>query len=87
MSDIFLPGDGKTAHVDTFARDNLPPTDQWAQMDYSKLPELAAYPDRFNVAEELVDKARFVRITNAGLVESHPHDVVITREAPNYPGV
>jgi IMP dehydrogenase len=37
--------------------------------------------------EELVDKARFVRITNAGLVESHPHDVMITREAPNYPGV
>jgi IMP dehydrogenase len=36
---------------------------------------------------ELVEKARFVRITNAGLIESHPHDVVITREAPNYPGV
>lgn len=30
-------------------------------------------------------KARFVRITNAGLQESHVHDVVITREAPNYP--
>jgi len=27
-----------------------------------------------------------VRITNAGLVESHPHDVMITKEAPNYPG-
>jgi IMP dehydrogenase len=25
-----------------------------------------------------------VRITNAGLIESHPHDVTITREAPNY---
>ncbi len=31
------------------------------------------------------NKARFVRITNAGLQESHVHDVVITREAPNYP--
>jgi IMP dehydrogenase len=28
--------------------------------------------------------ARFVRVTNAGLQESHPHDVQITREAPNY---
>lgn len=28
--------------------------------------------------------AKFVRITNAGVVESHPHDVTITREAPNY---
>jgi IMP dehydrogenase len=34
---------------------------------------------------ELQKKARFVRITNAGLSESHVHDVTITREAPNYP--
>jgi len=34
---------------------------------------------------ELKAKARFVRITNAGLKESHVHDVTITREAPNYP--
>ena len=34
--------------------------------------------------EELQNKARFVRITSAGLRESHPHDVVITKEAPNY---
>ena len=34
---------------------------------------------------ELHDKAQFVRITNAGLAESHVHDVAITREAPNYP--
>jgi IMP dehydrogenase len=33
---------------------------------------------------ELTDKARFVRITAAGLRESHVHDVIITREAPNY---
>ncbi len=31
-------------------------------------------------------KAQFVRITGAGLRESHVHDVTITREAPNYPG-
>jgi len=29
-------------------------------------------------------EAKFVKITNAGVVESHPHDVFITREAPNY---
>ncbi len=34
---------------------------------------------------ELQKRARFVRITNAGLSESHVHDVTITREAPNYP--
>ncbi len=28
--------------------------------------------------------AKFVRITSAGMIESHPHDVSITREAPNY---
>jgi IMP dehydrogenase len=31
------------------------------------------------------ERARFVRITGAGLSESHVHDVAITREAPNYP--
>ena len=35
--------------------------------------------------EELQERARFVQITNAGLKESHVHDVAITREAPNYP--
>ncbi|MFM9829271.1 MAG: IMP dehydrogenase [Sphingomonas sp.] len=35
--------------------------------------------------EELQARARFVRITGAGLKESHVHDVTITREAPNYP--
>jgi IMP dehydrogenase len=33
---------------------------------------------------ELRQKARFVRITNAGLRESHVHDVIVTQEAPNY---
>jgi len=34
--------------------------------------------------ESLHEKARFVRITGAGLKESHPHDIYITKEAPNY---
>ncbi|HUO88890.1 MAG TPA: IMP dehydrogenase [Rhizomicrobium sp.] len=36
--------------------------------------------------DELHRKAKFVRVTGAGLRESHVHDVVVTREAPNYPG-
>ncbi|QZT34310.1 IMP dehydrogenase [Caldalkalibacillus thermarum TA2.A1] len=34
--------------------------------------------------EDLIENGRFIRITNAGLRESHPHDVQITKEAPNY---
>jgi IMP dehydrogenase len=34
--------------------------------------------------QELRDNARFIRITSAGLRESHPHDVQITKESPNY---
>jgi IMP dehydrogenase len=33
---------------------------------------------------DLQRKGRFVRMTNAGLRESHPHDIIITKEAPNY---
>jgi IMP dehydrogenase len=34
--------------------------------------------------EQLRTKSALVRITNAGLIESHPHDIIITKEAPNY---
>lgn len=34
--------------------------------------------------EELREKSRFVRVTNAGVVESHPHDILVTKESPNY---
>lgn len=37
-----------------------------------------------NNIEELKKKGQFVKITGAGLMESHPHDIVISREAPNY---
>ncbi|WP_182085883.1 IMP dehydrogenase [Aureimonas sp. ME7] len=36
--------------------------------------------------EDFRERATFVRISNAGLRESHAHDVTITRESPNYPG-
>jgi IMP dehydrogenase len=45
-----------------------------AGMGYAGAPDLHA----------LRTQTRLIRITNAGLVESHPHDVIITREAPNY---
>ena len=44
-----------------------------AGMGYCGAPDLAT-----------LRKAKFVKITAAGMVESHPHDVAITREAPNY---
>ena len=34
--------------------------------------------------DELRERAQFIRITSAGLRESHPHDILITKEAPNY---
>ncbi len=34
---------------------------------------------------EMWEKARFVRITSSGMTESHPHDLMITNESPNYP--
>jgi IMP dehydrogenase len=34
--------------------------------------------------EILQEKAQFVKITNAGMNESHPHNIIITRESPNY---
>ena len=36
-----------------------------------------------NTIQEL-HNAKFTRITNAGVLESHPHDITITSEAPNY---
>jgi len=43
----------------------------------------------YNGAKDISDfqkKAQFVRITGAGIKESHPHDVAILKEAPNYRG-
>ena len=45
-----------------------------AGMGYCGAPDLA----------RLRESARFVRLTSAGLQESHVHDVIITKEAPNY---
>jgi IMP dehydrogenase len=34
--------------------------------------------------QSLWERAHFIRITSAGMKESHPHDVTITKESPNY---
>ncbi len=34
--------------------------------------------------EDLREKSRFVRVTHAGVIESHPHDILVTKESPNY---
>ena len=47
----------ESAHVDTFCRDNLPPRELWPDMDYTRLPALAALPPRLNCAAELLDRA------------------------------
>ena len=36
--------------------------------------------------DELRERARFIRTTSAGMRESHPHDITITKESPNYSG-
>jgi 2-aminobenzoate-CoA ligase len=46
---------GKSAHVDTFCRDNLPPADLWPRMNFGSLPELD-YPSQLNCATELLDR-------------------------------
>jgi len=45
-----------------------------AAMGYCGCPDIKTFKE----------KTRFIRVTPAGVKESHPHDVVITREAPNY---
>ncbi|MFZ2761436.1 MAG: IMP dehydrogenase, partial [Trichococcus flocculiformis] len=34
--------------------------------------------------QELRENAQFIKMSGAGLIESHPHDIQITKEAPNY---
>ena len=38
----------------------------------------------FQTIEEFRERTRFVRVSSASLIESHPHDIQITKEAPNY---
>ena len=51
------PGDGKTAHIDRFVLDNLPPKALWPVMDFSAMADGIRYPDRLNCAAALLDQA------------------------------
>ncbi len=56
MTDGKIPGGVPSAYSDTYARDLLPPVDQQPVFDFSGTPELAAYANHINVAEELLDR-------------------------------
>src|SRR5947207_1439490 len=47
---------GRSAHVDSYVRDQLPPAADWPAIDFSGLPALAAYPPQINAAAELLDR-------------------------------
>ena len=63
-----------TAHLDGYARGQLPPQALWPRMDYAVLPELAAYPAHLNAAVELLD--RMVEDGNADRPALHFGDQV-----------
>ena len=48
------------------------------------LIRMDCHPTATMIADELQEKGQFVKITAASLKESHPHDIQITKEAPNY---
>ncbi|MBN1660682.1 MAG: IMP dehydrogenase [Anaerolineae bacterium] len=78
-------GDGK--HVPEGIEGQVPYKGSLAEYVFQLMGGLRAgmgYVGAANLAE-LREKARFVRITHAGLIESHPHGVIVTKEAPNYP--
>lgn len=84
-----------TGHAVRAERDKLVPEGVEGQVPYrGKLSDVTyqmmgglrsgmGYVGAANLAE-LHQKAHFVRITNAGLLESHPHGILVTKEAPNY---
>ena len=45
---------------------------------------MGAYPEEYLIWKELQEKGKFYRVTAAGLREARPHDITITKEAPNY---
>jgi IMP dehydrogenase len=78
-------GDGK--HVPEGIEGQVPYKGSLAEYVFQLMGGLRSgmgYVGAANLAE-LRQKARFVRITHAGLIESHPHGVIVTKEAPNYP--
>jgi IMP dehydrogenase len=85
--DRYGSGQGKGKHVPEGIEGQVPYKGPLADYVFQLMGGLRSgmgYVGAQNLAD-LRDKATFVRITHAGLVESHPHSVFVTKEAPNYP--
>ena len=92
--------DGTTAAADRYGQENMERGKSVPEGVEGRVPykgSLAALTDQLvgglksgmgyagaGTLKELTSKSKFIRITSAGLRESHVHDVIITREAPNY---
>ena len=92
--------DGTTAAADRYGQENMERGKSVPEGVEGRVPykgSLAALTDQLvgglksgmgyagaGTLKELTTKSKFIRITSAGLRESHVHDVIITREAPNY---
>ena len=62
-------------------------TEQKLDFDFSKVitePIKNFEKQSADCIKEMIENTQFIQITAAGLRESHPHDVNITKEAPNY---
>ena len=85
--DRYFGGQGEGKHVPEGIEGQVPykgPLADYVMQLMGGLRSGMGYVGARDLAE-LRAKAQFVRITHAGLIESHPHTVIITKEAPNYP--
>jgi IMP dehydrogenase len=85
--DRYGTGQGSGKHVPEGIEGQVPYKGPLAEYVYQLMGGLRSgmgYVGASNLAE-LRERAQFVRITHAGLIESHPHSVIITKESPNYP--
>lgn len=77
---LLLPGHSKLLPSEVSVKSRI------TQTLGCNIPLLSAAMDTGTATiDELRTKTRFVKITDAGLRESHTHDIFITEEAPNYP--
>ena len=77
---LLLPGNSKFLPSEVSVKSRI------TQTLGCNIPLLSAAMDTGSATiDELRTKTRFVKITDAGLRESHAHDIFITEEAPNYP--
>jgi IMP dehydrogenase len=85
--DRYGTGQGSGKHVPEGIEGQVPYKGPLAEYVYQLMGGLRSgmgYVGASNLTE-LRERAQFVRITHAGLIESHPHSVIITKESPNYP--